>query len=232
MPLPAVVLIVSGGHTSLYRIERPATTSSSGARATMPPARRTTRWPSCSGSAIPGGPAVDRRAQPRQRPRDPLSENATDARRSQRAASAGAARLQLQRAEDLGAASRHAASRGARPRARATRCRTVEITDICASFQRVVVTTLLDRLFDAAARARRAKRRHRRRCVGQPPASRGGAGARRRRCDLPVFIPGLALSTDNAAMIAAAGLRRFRAVGAGSVGRQRGSRAAALKVAT
>ena len=28
--------------------------------------------------------------------------------------------------------------------------------------------------------------------------------------ELPVFIPGLALSTDNAAMIAAAGLRRFR----------------------
>jgi tRNA A37 threonylcarbamoyltransferase TsaD len=28
---------------------------------------------------------------------------------------------------------------------------------------------------------------------------------------LPVFIPGLALSTDNAAMIAAAGLRRLRA---------------------
>jgi N6-L-threonylcarbamoyladenine synthase len=28
---------------------------------------------------------------------------------------------------------------------------------------------------------------------------------------LPVFVPDLALSTDNAAMIAAAGLRRFRA---------------------
>ena len=28
---------------------------------------------------------------------------------------------------------------------------------------------------------------------------------------LPVFVPSLALSTDNAAMIAAAGLRRYRA---------------------
>jgi tRNA N6-adenosine threonylcarbamoyltransferase len=29
--------------------------------------------------------------------------------------------------------------------------------------------------------------------------------------DIPTFVPSLALSTDNAAMIAAAGLRRFRA---------------------
>ena len=31
------------------------------------------------------------------------------------------------------------------------------------------------------------------------------------RRDVPVFSPGLALSTDNAAMIAAAGLRAYRA---------------------
>jgi tRNA A37 threonylcarbamoyltransferase TsaD len=35
---------------------------------------------------------------------------------------------------------------------------------------------------------------------------------------LPVFIPTLALSTDNAAMIAAAGLRRYRAGGVGAGG--------------
>jgi tRNA A37 threonylcarbamoyltransferase TsaD len=34
---------------------------------------------------------------------------------------------------------------------------------------------------------------------------------------IPVFIPGLALSTDNAAMIAAAGLRRHRAGAAGEL---------------
>ena len=36
-------------------------------------------------------------------------------------------------------------------------------------------------------------------------AARGAAG------DIPVFIPSLTLSTDNAAMIAAAGLRRYQA---------------------
>ena len=46
---------------------------------------------------------------------------------------------------------------------------------------------------------------------------RADAAARRRRAGVPVFVPTSALSTDNAAMIAAAGLRRFHAgVRAGS----------------
>ena len=40
---------------------------------------------------------------------------------------------------------------------------------------------------------------------------RADALARGEREGLPVFIPSLALSTDNAAMIAAAGLRRYHA---------------------
>jgi N6-L-threonylcarbamoyladenine synthase len=35
--------------------------------------------------------------------------------------------------------------------------------------------------------------------------------ARGQHAGLPVFVPSLALSTDNAAMIAAAGLREYRA---------------------
>jgi N6-L-threonylcarbamoyladenine synthase len=74
----------------------------------------------------------------------------------------------------------------------------------------VVVTVLIDRLFDAA-------RRHDARSVGIA----GGVSANSRlraeflerglRRDLPTFLPSLRLSTDNAAMIAAAGLRKFRA---------------------
>ena len=44
---------------------------------------------------------------------------------------------------------------------------------------------------------------------------RADAEARGARVGLPVFVPPIALSTDNAAMIGAAGLRRYRA---GSVG--------------
>ena len=52
LPLPAVVLVVSGGHTSLYFIPQPGSIALSGRRETMPPARRTTRSQSCSDSAI------------------------------------------------------------------------------------------------------------------------------------------------------------------------------------
>ena len=56
LPLPSVVLVVSGGHTSLYLVERPGhVPAARAARATMRRARRTTRWRSCSASAIPAG---------------------------------------------------------------------------------------------------------------------------------------------------------------------------------
>jgi N6-L-threonylcarbamoyladenine synthase len=84
------------------------------------------------------------------------------------------------------------------------------ISDIAASFQRVVVETLLDQLFDAA-------RSYGARSVGiaggvsANSRLRADVAARGRSRGLQVFVPTLALSTDNAAMIAAAGLRRHRA---------------------
>jgi N6-L-threonylcarbamoyladenine synthase len=85
-----------------------------------------------------------------------------------------------------------------------------ELADLAASFQRVVVTVLIERLFEAA-------RRYQARSVGIA----GGVSANSRlRADLqtrgaaremPIFVPSLQLSTDNAAMIAAAGLRKLRA---------------------
>jgi N6-L-threonylcarbamoyladenine synthase len=74
----------------------------------------------------------------------------------------------------------------------------------------VVVTTLLDRLFDSAERY-----------GAQSVGIAGGVSAnarlrddlaeRSRRVGIPSYVPAIALSTDNAAMIAAAGLRNFRA---------------------
>jgi N6-L-threonylcarbamoyladenine synthase len=85
-----------------------------------------------------------------------------------------------------------------------------DIADIAASFQRVVVSALIDRLFVAARRYQAAS-------VGIS----GGVSANSRlraelmdraaRREVPAFLPSLPLSTDNAAMIAAAGLRKFRA---------------------
>src|SRR5262249_37991343 len=85
-----------------------------------------------------------------------------------------------------------------------------EIADVAASFQRIVVTSLIEKLFDAA-------RRYGAKSVGIS----GGVSANSRlraalqergaRREIPTFLPSLQLSTDNAAMIAAAGLRKFRA---------------------
>ena len=84
------------------------------------------------------------------------------------------------------------------------------MADLCASFQRVVVTTLIERAFTAA-------RRYGAKSVG---VSGGVSANSRLRADLkafgdaremPTYVPSLRLSTDNAAMIAAAGLRRFAA---------------------
>jgi N6-L-threonylcarbamoyladenine synthase len=82
--------------------------------------------------------------------------------------------------------------------------------DVCASFQRSVIEALLDRTFEAAWR-------HDARSVGiaggvsANSRLRRDAATRGQHAGLPVFVPSLALSTDNAAMIAASGLRQYRA---------------------
>ncbi len=85
-----------------------------------------------------------------------------------------------------------------------------EVADICASFQRVVVGTLLDRTFDAAkwfgarsigiAGGVSANSRLRREAI-----------TRSKEIGLPLFLPSVTLATDNAAMIGAAGLRNIHA---------------------
>jgi N6-L-threonylcarbamoyladenine synthase len=83
-----------------------------------------------------------------------------------------------------------------------------QVADVCASFQRVVVETLVDRTFDTA-QAMGAASVGMAGGVSANSRLREAARARGQREQLPVFIPALALSTDNAAMIAAAGLRQL-----------------------
>ncbi|MEO8071417.1 MAG: tRNA (adenosine(37)-N6)-threonylcarbamoyltransferase complex transferase subunit TsaD, partial [Acidobacteriota bacterium] len=83
-----------------------------------------------------------------------------------------------------------------------------QVADICATFQRVVVETLVDRTFEAAAWLGAAS-------VGISGGVSANSRLRRdavlrgERDGLPVFVPPISLSTDNAAMIAAAGLRKL-----------------------
>jgi N6-L-threonylcarbamoyladenine synthase len=85
-----------------------------------------------------------------------------------------------------------------------------ELADLCASFQRAVVDALLARTFEAAGWFG-AKSIGISGGVSANSRLRADAIARGEQAGIPVFVPALSLTTDNAAMIAAAGLRRLRA---------------------
>ena len=209
LPLPAMVLVVSGGHTSLYRVSQPGHYELLGRTRDDAAGEAYDKVAKLLGLGYPGGPVIDRRAArgndraipfPKTRitHADRNAPGVPGARDfSFSGLKTSVLRHVTQRRVSLGMIDDQPLPDG-------------EIDDICASFQRVVTETLLDALFDAA-------KRYGARSVGIA----GGVSANSRlrsesqrrgqTRDLPVFIPGIELSTDNAAMIAAAGLRNFRA---------------------
>ena len=209
MPLPAVVLVVSGGHTSLYRIGAPGAYELLGRTRDDAAGEAYDKVAKLLGLEYPGGPAIDRLATTGDDRRVPFPK--TRLTHPDRNAPHLAGRRDFSFSGLKTSVLRHVAARraelglgGGEP------LPGQEAADISASFQRVVVETLLDRLFDAARwyGARSAG------IAGGVSANsrlRADAAARGATRDIPVFIPSPTLSTDNAAMIAAAGLRRYRA---------------------
>jgi N6-L-threonylcarbamoyladenine synthase len=203
MPLPAVVLVVSGGHTSLYLVDIPGHYALLSRTRDDAAGEAYDKVAKLLGLGYPGGPVIDRLAKQGNDRAVPLPT--TRLTHADRNAPALKGDLDFSFSGLKTAVLRHV-----REREQRGRIGDQEIADICASFQRIVVTTLLDRLFDAA-------RRHRAKSIGIA----GGVSANSRlRAELeehgrlreiPTFLPSLQLSTDNAAMIAAAGLRKFRA---------------------
>src|SRR5688572_507801 len=208
MPLPAVVLVVSGGHTSLYRVETAGRYELLGRTRDDAAGEAYDKVAKLLGLGYPGGPVIDRRAARGDDRAIPFPKtrithadrNAPDVPGTRDFSFSGLKTSVLRHVTERRAA-RRLGEHEPLPDA--------DIDDICASFQRVVVDTLLDRLFDAA-------RWYGARSVGIAGGvsanSRLRADGQRRGAahELPVFIPGIALSTDNAAMIAAAGLRNHR----------------------
>ena len=208
LPLPAIVLVVSGGHTSLYRIEQPGHYELLGRTRDDAAGEAYDKVAKLLGLGYPGGPVIDRlaadgrdRAIPFPKTRLTHADRNAPTLPGHRDFSfsglkTSVLRYVTQRRAALAIAEGHALP-------------DPEIRDICASFQRVIVETLLDRLFEAA-------RSYGARSVGIAGGVsanrrlRADALARGRAREVPVFIPSVALSTDNAAMIAAAGLRRYR----------------------
>ena len=208
MELPAVVLVVSGGHTSLYRVEEPGVYELLGRTRDDAAGEAYDKVAKLLGLGYPGGPAVDRLAagaddRAVRFPKTRLTHadrNAPHLPGRRDFSFSGLKTSVLRHVEDR----RRALGLDAdAPLPEA------EVRDICAGFQRAVVETLLDRLFEAA-------RWYGARSVGiaggvsANSRLRRDALARGAARELPVLVPSLALSTDNAAMIAAAGLRRFR----------------------
>jgi N6-L-threonylcarbamoyladenine synthase len=209
LPLSAIVLVVSGGHTSLYRVSTPGAYELLGRTRDDAAGEAYDKVAKLLGLGYPGGPIIDVRAArgndravPLPRTRMTHADRNAPHLPGHRDFSFSGLKTSVLRYVTL---RREALGLG-----EADRLPESEIDDICASFQRVVVDTLLDGLFDAA-------RWYGARSVGiaggvsANSRLRHESRARGEARELPVFIPSLALSTDNAAMIAAAGLRRYRA---------------------
>ncbi len=203
LPLPSIVLVVSGGHTSLYLVDRPGHYTALSRTRDDAAGEAYDKVAKLLGLGYPGGPVVDRLARTGNDRAVPLP--ATRLTHADRNAP------QLKGDLDFSFSGlKTAVLRYVRDRQGLGSLSESEVADVCASFQRVVVNTLVDRAFDAARRWHAAS-------IGVA----GGVSANSRlRAELqahgelreiPTFVPSLTLSTDNAAMIAAAGLRKFRA---------------------
>lgn len=214
MPIPAVVLVVSGGHTSLYRVSIPGSYELLGRTRDDAAGEAYDKVAKLLGLGYPGGPVIDRLAAQGNERAVPFPK--TRLTHADRNAPHLPGRRDFSFSGLKTAVLRHVTLRlAALGLAGSDRLPEREVIDICASFQRVVVETLLDGLFDAA-------RWYGARSVGiaggvsANSRLRKESVARGQARSLPVFIPSLALSTDNAAMIAAAGLRAYRG-GVGAV---------------
>ena len=200
LPLPAIVLVVSGGHTSLYLVPRPGRYERLSRTRDDAAGEAFDKVAKLLGLGYPGGPAVDvlaRRGDDRAVPLPTTRLTHVD-----RNAPELKGDLDFSFSGLKTAVLRYVRSHN--------RLTDQQVADICASFQRVVVTALIDRAFDAA-----------RRCQAQSIGVGGGVSANSRlreelkahgdAREISTFVPSLPLSTDNAAMIGAAGLRKLRA---------------------
>ena len=226
LPLPAAVLVVSGGHTSLYHVPSPGTYQLVARTRDDAAGEAYDKVAKLLGLGYPGGPAIDRIARegrdtaftfPATRlthadrnapaPTAPAGLLPPDAARRVDFSFSGlkTAVLRVVRAEAGAPESGRAASTDG---AGASLPRQV-VGDIAASFQRVVVDALLERTFEAAGWLG-SKSIGIAGGVSANSRLRADAEARASRHGIPLFVPPLALSTDNAAMIGAAGFRRLR----------------------
>jgi N6-L-threonylcarbamoyladenine synthase len=197
IPLPGLALVVSGGHTHLYEVPQEGVFRLRGRTRDDAAGEAFDKVAKLLGLGYPGGPAIDR-----------LAEGADDRAHEFTVARIKDGRPDFSFSGLKTAVLYHVRRTGLPPVADPAHV-PAEVRDLAASFQRAVVVALLRRFRQAAEELRprsllltggvAANRRLRR-----------DAAAMAKELGLPLFVPPIALSTDNAAMIGAAGFVAYR----------------------
>jgi N6-L-threonylcarbamoyladenine synthase len=201
--LPALTLVVSGGHTSLFYLEKPAHYHQISRTRDDAAGEVLDKLSKHLGLGYPGGPVVDRLA-PRGDPHavpftiPKISDGSLDFSFSG-IKTAALRHLQLQQISPLKAGSSEAPEEI--PQA---------VLDLLASYQSSIVDQLLDRL-QGALKDREVRSIQISGGVSCNSELRRRSQERFKRQGIPVYYPRPELTTDNAVMIAAAATARLQA---------------------
>ena len=195
--LPALALVVSGGHTSLFEVPAEGDFRLLGRTRDDAAGEAFDKVAKLLGLGYPGGPVIDRLAQGA----DDRAVEFTVARMKDGKADFSFSGIKT-------AVLHHVRKNGIAPVSDPAHVPD-EVRNLVASFQRAVVTALVRRLRQAAEERSPASLI----LTGGVAANsvlRREAARAAQELGLPLFAPPIALSTDNAAMIAAAGDVAFR----------------------
>jgi N6-L-threonylcarbamoyladenine synthase len=196
VPFPALALVVSGGHTSLFEMAARGEYRLLGRTRDDAAGEAFDKVAKLLGLGYPGGPVIDR-----------LSEGADDQAHEFTIARIKDGRPDFSFSGVKTAVLYHVRREGIAPVADPAAA-PKEVRDLVASFQRAVVTALLRRLKQTAL-ARRPRSLILTGGVAANRRLRADAARLAEELGLPLFVPPIALSTDNAAMIGAAGQVAF-----------------------
>jgi N6-L-threonylcarbamoyladenine synthase len=204
LPTPCIVLVVSGGHTSLYLVREPGAYELVGRTRDDAAGEAYDKVAKLLGLGYPGGPIIDRLAQ---RAGDvALALPPTRLTHPDRNAPSREYRFDFSFSGLKTAVLRHVRQRQA-----ALGTETLpaaEVDTLAAAFQKAVVSTLVKRTV-AAAKWFNARSIGIAGGVSANSRLRTVATSRGASAGVPVYFPSMHLSTDNAAMIAAAGMRKL-----------------------
>src|SRR6266851_4686736 len=194
--LPALALVASGGHTSLFEVPAEGEFRLLGRTRDDAAGEAFDKVAKLLGLGYPGGPVIDRLAQGADdRAHEFTIARIKDGRPDFSFSGVKTAVLYHVRREGIAPVADPAAA----PK---------EVRDLVASFQRAVVTALLRKL-EQTAQTRRPRSLILTGGVAANRRLRADAARLAEELGLPLFVPPIALSTDNAAMIGAAGQVAF-----------------------